>query len=281
MGYITELFRYPVKGLSAEPLSAVNLVEGAGFPYDRCMALTNGEWQFRLEDYSPRSKLDFLALINHPKLALWRTRFDESSRTLHVGAPGEAMQSVELDASESMAAFSLNLCKYLDLSPPNPPTLVVARQNEFADVAVIDPQLKTFISLINLATVRQLEETMSAEVDPLRFRANIYIDGVAPWEEMSWLGKTVMIGEVQFRCTLRTRRCAVTSVDPKSGEKNIGVVQALVSSQGHQDLGVYLTAEGNGRIQVGDSLQAPNADQQPCQFTSKKWNGVTFKVFSR
>lgn len=50
------------------------------------------------------------------------------------------------------------------------------------------------VSLINLATVRSLKQKWGCEIDPLRFRANLYIDGIRPWEEFDWIGSDILLG---------------------------------------------------------------------------------------
>ena len=46
------------------------------------------------------------------------------------------------------------------------------------------------LSLINLATVKSLSEQWGVDINPLRFRANFYVDGARPWEEFEWIGST-------------------------------------------------------------------------------------------
>ena len=62
------------------------------------------------------------------------------------------------------------------------------------------------ISLINLATVRSLEQQWGIAINPLRFRANLYIDGARPWEEFEWVGSDIRIGDVVFRVDRRNGR---------------------------------------------------------------------------
>ena len=62
---------------------------------------------------------------------------------------------------------------------------------------------ENLISLINLATVRSLEAQWGYEIDPLRFRANIYVDGFGPWREFDWIGANLRIGGVAFRVDRR------------------------------------------------------------------------------
>ncbi|WP_439588860.1 MOSC domain-containing protein [Hydrogenophaga sp.] len=279
MSHIASLYRYPVKGLSPESLDAVTLAAGSGFPCDRRMAIANGRWTFEADRYVARPKLDFLALMNHPRLALLKTRFDDLTRILHVQVPGADAQTVDIDSFESRAEFGRFLRDYLALPGDEMPALVDARECAFTEIAVVGDELKTMVSLINLQTVRRLGEQLGTDIDPLRFRANCYVDGIEPWEEMRWLGQTITIGGVQARCTLRTRRCAVPSVDPTTGERNLGVIQSLVKFYGHQDLGIYLTVESGGMLKVGDSLQAPSINAPRSAFRTMRWNGIDFEVF--
>ena len=77
------------------------------------------------------------------------------------------------------------------------------------------------ISLINLATVRSLEEQWGFKIDPLRFRANFYIDGARPWEEFDWVGSDIRIGDGLFRVDRRNGRCGATNVNPETGRRDL------------------------------------------------------------
>jgi GntR family transcriptional regulator/MocR family aminotransferase len=89
---------------------------------------------------------------------------------------------------------------------PAAPVLVRSASGHFMD------KPDNVISLINLATVRSLEAQWGMEIDPLRFRANIYIDGARPWEEFDWVGSEIRIGETVFmvdrkKWPLRSDKC--------------------------------------------------------------------------
>ena len=64
------------------------------------------------------------------------------------------------------------------------------------------------IHLVNLETVRALEAKMDrgATLSPYRFRANIYVDGIAAWEEFGWIGRRIRIGDVELEA-----RCPTTT----------------------------------------------------------------------
>jgi GntR family transcriptional regulator/MocR family aminotransferase len=120
------------------------------------------------------------------------------------------------------------------------------------------------LSCINLATLRQLEAEWGRRIHPLRFRANFYIDGASPWEELDWVGGTIELGEVRFRVDRRNGRCGATNVNPISAERDMDIPAALRQTFGHKDLGVYLVTLTSGQVEVGDEvrrLDQPHAAQ--------------------
>ena len=110
------------------------------------------------------------------------------------------------------------------------------------------------LSLINLATLRSLEERWGYSLDPLRFRANFYIDGARPWEEFDWIGGQMRLGEAVMRVDRRNGRCGATNVDPRTGRRDRDLPGALRAAFGHKDLGVYLATEQGGSVAVGDAV---------------------------
>ena len=116
------------------------------------------------------------------------------------------------------------------------------------------------ISLINLATVRSLEEQWGVDVDPLRFRANIYIDGAEPWQEFDWVGRDILIGDAVLRVDRRNGRCGATNVNPRTARRDLDIPRSLRTAFGHKDLGVYLITRKAGTVNVGASLVVPQGD---------------------
>jgi GntR family transcriptional regulator/MocR family aminotransferase len=138
---------------------------------------------------------------------------------------------------------------------PAPPILVRSRTGHFMD------KPDNVISLINLTTLRSLEEQWGFEIDPLRFRANIYIDGAKPWEEFDWVGREIKIGEAVFTVDRRNGRCGATNVNPTTGRRDLDIPGSLRAAFGHKNLGIYLIARESGRIAVGDDLYMPPLSQ--------------------
>jgi GntR family transcriptional regulator/MocR family aminotransferase len=132
-----------------------------------------------------------------------------------------------------------------------PPTLVRSRDGHFMD------KPDSVISLINLATVRSLEEQWGYEIDPLRFRANIYIDGAKPWEEFDWVGGDIRIGNALCSVDRKNGRCGATNVNPATGRRDLDIPGSLRAAFGHKNLGIYLIVRESGEITTGDSVDTP------------------------
>ena len=81
---VDKLYRYPVKGLSPERLSAVALEAGAYFPGDRLFAIENGPSGFDPAAPEHQPKIKFLMLMRNESLARLATRYDDASNSLVV-----------------------------------------------------------------------------------------------------------------------------------------------------------------------------------------------------
>jgi hypothetical protein len=119
---------------------------------------------------------------------------------------------------------------------------------------VLSDQPDPVVSIINLATLRDLERVTGKPVDPIRFRANLYLDGLPAWAERQWPGRSLRIGAARLTVREEIDRCAATEVDPKTGERDIKVVNALQRGYGHINCGVFATVETGGEIAVGDRV---------------------------
>src|SRR6266568_7510919 len=85
---IASIHRYPVKGLSPEPLAQVALRTGQTLPGDRRYAIENGPSGFDPADPHYFPKIKFLMLMRNERLAALHTRYDDQSHVLTVHANG-------------------------------------------------------------------------------------------------------------------------------------------------------------------------------------------------
>src|SRR4029079_18411298 len=88
-------------------------------------------------------------------------------------------------------------------------------------------------------------------VHPLRFRANLYVEGWPAWHEFDLLDRTLAIGYVRLNVVQRIVRCAAVNVDPGTAERDLVIPQALQRRLGHGDCGIYAEVTTGGRIAGG------------------------------
>ncbi|QZO01859.1 MOSC domain-containing protein [Chenggangzhangella methanolivorans] len=249
VGRVAALRRYPVKGLSPEPLDAVEVEAGRQFAGDRAYAIENGPSGF---DPAPAKlpKTRFLCLMRNARLAGLKTRFDDTAHRLEVERDGALALSVDLssEAGRSEAADWFTVFMGDELRGPLK-VLPAPGRHTFSDTS------KGVLSLINLASVSAIEDFSGAPVDPLRFRGNLDFEGFGAWEELDWLDREVLIGEARFRVVQRTVRCAATEVDPTTAERDMRIPKLLQQNLGHADCGVYAEPLTAGRIAVGDAIR--------------------------
>ena len=80
------------------------------------------------------------------------------------------------------------------------------------------------------------------------------MDGIEPWEERKWIGKTIKINTVSFKVENNIPRCVAINLKPKSDDNSLNLLQSLKKTYNHFDIGVYLTALEDGIINVGDKI---------------------------
>ena len=251
---IDSLWRYPIKGLSAEPLTFADLTKGHGFTFDRAYAVTDGSFKFDRKQPEPMPKTRFLMLAKYERLALLKTRMDAETREVtieNVGAPRSFALGDE-DGRSDLAAF---LTAFIGAALPGTAEIVSADGHQFTDVSVHSSELMRSISLINLATVRDLERHVGRDLAPLRFRANVYFDGADAWSELDWIGKYLRCGDVLLRVVRRTRRCPATSVNLVDGTRDINLPKAIHDYKNHNDCGVYAEVLSDGRLEPGAHIE--------------------------
>jgi uncharacterized protein YcbX len=252
---VAAIYRYPVKGLSAEAMDRVSLMPGECLPHDRRFAIALGTTIFDPRRPSWLPKTHFVMLMRDESLARLRTRFDAASGLLTIAEQDRVLLNEPIGTPEGSRRIAEFLENFLAGSVAGPLRVVEAPGHAFAD-ARRKPTATTdkYISLINLASIAALETAIGAAVDPIRFRANVYFDGAPPWSELDWLGSEIAIGSARLRIIAAITRCAATQVNPVTAERDLDIVGTLQRYFGHNLMGVYAEVVSRGDIAVGNVL---------------------------
>lgn len=244
---ITHLYRYPIKGLSAQSLTQVLLTPGKAFPGDRRFALRHAKSAFDLGKPVWHRKSEFVMLAHTADVAKLQTdlsidtgilRITVAGATVFAGnvftEPGRrgaqsAIDAVIKDARGGLQLIDAGTVSLTDVEPP-------------------------YISIINLATVRDLALKVGQDLDADRFRGNIVIDHAAPWAEFDWVDRSLKIGDATLKVIRRIGRCSATSVNTTTAIRDIDIPAKLSKSFGHMQFGVYAEVTVGGTINPKDSI---------------------------
>jgi len=246
---IVSLYRYPVKGLSGEKLKSVSLAPDQTFPADRIFAIENGPSGFDPAAPKWQPKIKFLCLMRNAKLAALETNYDDASGTLIVIKDGVPMVEASLKTEAGRAAIEYFFQDFMGGEARGPVKVLESPGHSFSDLSA------KVAHIVNLATVEDLSTSIGKEVHPMRFRANIYLEGWAPWSEFDLIGKKIRAGSAEFEIKKRTVRCAATEVNPQTAERDIDIPEAIWRKTGESDLGIYARVVTAGKIAEGDKVK--------------------------
>jgi uncharacterized protein len=246
---ISALYRYPVKGLSAEPLDAVTLEAGSCFPWDRAYAIENGPSGFDPDAPQKLPKTKFLMLMQNARLAKLRSHFDPATHTLAIARGGKPVVSGRLDDPVGRRLIEQFFAGFMADELRGPPRVLRRDGHTFSDVGL------KVVSIINLATLRELAPIAGGPLHPLRFRANLYIEA-EPYAELGWVGRRLE-GEdgLVLEGVKRIVRCAATNVNPETAERDHALPRTLLENFGHADCGLYAEVAAGGTLRVGGRLR--------------------------
>src|SRR5215468_7187037 len=248
-GTIQAIYRYPVKGLSAEPLTATALKPGETLAGDRRCAIENGPSGFDQAAPAYLPKQRFLMLMKNERLARLDTQFHDAPPVLVIKENGREAVRGDLNTSAGRAAVEGFFARFCADELRGPPKVLVAPGHSFSDVA------KKVVSIINLASVAAIEDMMRRPVDPLRFRGNIYVAGWPAWHEFELLDREIALGaQARAKVIKRIARCAATNVEPATGIRDLDIPSTLLRHLGHSDCGVYAEVVTGGDIATGDTV---------------------------
>jgi uncharacterized protein YcbX len=253
---IASIYRYPVKGLTPEPLPQAALMPGQTLPADRRYAIENDPSGFDPAAPKWMPKPHFLMLMRDEWLAGLRTHFDDASHVLTIRRNGEIAVQGNLESVEGRTAIETFFARAFAHEIKGPPKVLSSEGHSFSDVA------RKVVSIINLASLRAIENMVDYPVHPLRFRANVYVEGWPAWHEFKLVDKTLAIGEARLKVVKRITRCAAVNVDPDTAARDLAIPQALARRLGHSECGIYADVIAGGTIAVGDMIAPEEPDLQ-------------------
>lgn len=238
---LDQIWRYPIKGIGAERLRAIDLTPSLPLPLDRAWAM--------LEDGGDasdgwRSCRNFLRGAKGPSLMAITCRVDGD--LIHLSHPDRPDISTAPEAID--AALFEWLAPIYPAERPKAAALVKSPPEGMADVSFAS------VSVLNPSSLRALGQKLDQDLDRRRFRGNLWIEGLAPWEEFDLVGKNLTIGDTTLEVMETITRCRATEANPQTGQRDANTLKALQDGWGHQDFGVNAMVRIGGQIKVGDTV---------------------------
>jgi len=245
MARVSALWRHPIKSHGREALQSVTLTKGQTMPWDRrwavahALAKSDGSAWAASVNYSRGSKLPALMAIN--------ARTDEATGRVTLSHPDRPDLTFDPDRDEAL---------FLEwIAPIMPPERSQsARIHRVPGRGMTDTDFPS-VSLINLASHAEVAVELAQEISPLRWRCNIHIEGLEPWAEDNWIGKTVQVGAAEFTIREPILRCMATTANPETGLRDADTLGTLKANWNHQSFGVYGEVTSSGVITIGDKVE--------------------------
>lgn len=121
-------------------------------------------------------------------------------------------------------------------------------------------RVENAVSLITDGSLRELAGRVGqASVDGRRFRMLFELEGAEAHEEDGWLGGQIAVGEAVLSITKPDARCAITTLDPDTGTRDIDTLRTIIGYRGLRegrkvDFGVLGEVATPGRVRVSDEV---------------------------
>lgn len=239
---VAHIWRHPIKSHDREALEHVTLVAGQTMPWDRVWAVAHSESD---ADGSAWAKCsNFSRGAKAPLLQAIEAKFDEVTKRIVLTHPQRP--DLDFDPETEVDAF---LNWVAPLMPEN--RAASARIISVPSRGMTDSDYPS-VSLNNLASNQAVGDQIGQAISPLRWRGNIWFDGLEPWIEFDWVGKTIAIGGARLLVRERIKRCMMTTANPETGIRDAQTLDALRDGWGHTDFGVVAEVVETGQVQIGD-----------------------------
>ncbi|CAN5622945.1 MOSC domain-containing protein [soil metagenome] len=260
MARVSSLHLYPVKSLRGIDVAEVR-VEKRGFANDRRFMVVDDKGIFTTQRESPRMATISTALEGD-RLTLCHggnsvsVPLAEEGERLRVRVWRSAVDAIHVAGADAFLSWALGASSRLVRMPEsshretNPEFSQPGDHVSFADGYPV--------LLANQASLDDLNLRMAETLPMARFRPNLVIEGGEPWAEDEMA--LIRMADVSFRNAKPCVRCAVTTLDPVTGEnRGPEPLKTLAEFRRWENgvrFGINLIPDAEGNLRVGDEVQS-------------------------
>lgn len=258
---VSELYIYPVKSLAGIALQDATL-EQTGFLNDRRWMVVTPDGRFLTQRTHPQMALVKTSFANQ-QLRLSKAGFDDcvvspvttQTRRLHVTVWNDVVEAdhVGEQVDEWLGDAIGETCHlvYFPDTAQRQVSHVNARSDDVTAFADGFPLL-----LISQGSLDDLNSRLEEAIPMQRFRPNIVVAGCQPFAEDHW--QSITIAGISMRITKPCSRCAMTTVDPETGQYTGKEPLRTLSTyrrQGNKVMfGQNVLHDQSGRVRIGDQV---------------------------
>ena len=243
-GRVTSIWRHPIKSHGRQELTQVTLTAGQTMPWDRTWAVAHEMSKTTNDAWAPCA--NFSRVSKAPALMAITAELDEASETLTLHHPDRPDLTFRPEADPQALIDWVR-----PLMPEN--RAASARLVRVPGRGMTDSDFPS-VTLCNHSSHRAVEQRLGQDLSIHRWRGNIWLDGLGPWEEFEWMDKKIRIGSAVFQVREPTDRCLATTSNPETGRRDADILGAL-KHWGHQDFSVRAAVIESGEVKHDDPVE--------------------------
>jgi uncharacterized protein len=249
----------PVKSVSFQTVNKCEIKKNIGIIGDRIFAFAKDLDldQVKLFEKNPDERKGkwnkVLTLKNSPALNKYNFVFKDKKLTLSL--KDKEILTIDINQINERAKLSNKIVELED-SLKQPIVLMKNDDFPFFDTSISKKvDFVNSVSLLNIQSINDFEKKIDKKIETSIFRGNICIDGIEPWKEQEWIGKIIKINGVPFKVEKNIQRCVAINLKPKTDDNSFDLLQSLKKTYNHFDMGIYLTALDDGKIEVDSKIE--------------------------
>jgi len=249
----------PVKSVSFQTIKECKIKKNIGIIGDRIFAFAkdlNLDQAKLFEKSTDERKGKWnkvLTLKNSPALNKYNFVFNDEKLTLLL--KDKKILTIDINQFSERQTLS-NKITELEDSLKQPIVLMNNKEFPFFDTSISNKvDFVNSVSLLNIQSINDFQKKIDKKIETSIFRGNICIDGIEPWKEREWIGKIIKINGISFKVEKNIPRCVAINLKPKTDDNSFNLLQSLKKTYNHFEMGIYLTALDDGKIEVGNRIE--------------------------
>ena len=255
---ITSIHNCPVKSISFQNIEKCKINKNVGIEGDRVFAFSQNlnldqSVEFEKNPETRKGKWNkIVTLKNTPVFNKYNFLHEDNKLTLTLNNK----EIITVNVNETNEKDDL-VRKLIELEGSLKKDLRLIRNDEypFYDTSISNKSMfRNSISLLNINSIKDFENKIDQKIEKSIFRGNLYFDGVEAWEERNWIGKTIKINDVFFKVEKNIPRCVAINLKPETDDNSFNLLKTLKQTYDHYDMGVYLTPENDGEINLSEKI---------------------------